>query len=711
MSENKGGGEPDKNNENNNNNGPSFQNKLIWLIIIFVPLALIMFGSGGNQKPESELSQFQLEKLIADDKVESVEFLPEKGFSNWMTARVKLKPGHGVVDEIKPIKESIYDVIHIDYIGLKKLLDEKGIKNQVIRPKEETMKEIIGMLLPLLVIVFIIYFLFSRQLRNAGKGAMQFGKSKAKLMSPSNEKVTFADVAGIEEARSEVEEIVDFLKAPDKYRNLGGRLPKGCLMVGPPGTGKTLLARAIAGEAEVPFYSMSGSDFVEMFVGVGASRVRDMFDQAKKNQPCILFIDEIDAVGRARNASMGGGGGHDEREQTLNALLVEMDGFENQHGVIILAATNRPDILDPALLRPGRFDRRIVVDLPDLEGRLQILKVHARKVKMASSVELSSVAKGTAGFSGADLANLINEAALLAAGQDKKAVNIEDLEEARDKVRWGKERKSRKMSEKEQRLTAYHEAGHTLVGLYCEHATPLHKVTIMPRGNAYLGATMYLPENDQYTQSKSELLDAICVSIGGRLAEEIEFGEITNGAASDIKHATSVARRMVRDWGMSDEMGFMKYSHDENDGGYQFQNEYSETTGNMIDAEVRGIIDEQFARAKKILIDHRDQLTLLSETLLKKETMTAYEVKKLLGFEVNEDDEDMTEASSKGSTDSEEEKSEDGESASETSKTEEKESTDKEEASEEKAEAKSEDDSESEEKDSESSEEEKSEDK
>ena len=647
MSDNNSGNEPDKNNENNNN-GPSFQNKLIWLIIIFVPIALIMFGSGGSQKSDSILSQFQLQKLIEDEKVESVEFLPEKGFSNWMTARVKLKPGHGIDEQkIKPVKELTWDVVQIDSIGLKNLLDEKGIPSTVVRPKEETMKEIIGMLLPLLVIVFIIYFLFSRQLRNAGKGAMQFGKSKAKLMSPSNEKVTFADVAGIEEARSEVEEIVDFLKAPDKYRNLGGRLPKGCLMVGPPGTGKTLLARAIAGEAEVPFYSMSGSDFVEMFVGVGASRVRDMFDQAKKNQPCILFIDEIDAVGRARNASMGGGGGHDEREQTLNALLVEMDGFENQHGVIILAATNRPDILDPALLRPGRFDRRIVVDLPDLEGRLQILKVHARKVKMASSVELASVAKGTAGFSGADLANLINEAALLAAGQDKKAVNIEDLEEARDKVRWGKERKSRKMSEKEQRLTAYHEAGHTLVGLYCENATPLHKVTIMPRGNAYLGATMYLPENDQYTQSRSELLDAICVSIGGRLAEEIEFGEITNGAASDIKHATSVARRMVRDWGMSEEMGFMKYSHDENDGGYQFQNEYSETTGNKIDDQVRSIIDEQFERAKKILIDHRDQLTLLSETLLKKETMTAVEVKKLLGFEVNEEDEDMSDSSSK----------------------------------------------------------------
>ena len=648
MSDNNGGNEPNKNGENNSPNGPSFQNKLIWLIIIFVPIALIMFGSGNTVNDDTVLSQYQLEKLIDDDKVESVQFLPEKGYYNYMIARVKLKAGHGVDKKIRPFKDSTYDVILIDHESFKKKLDEKNIPSQVLKPKEETMKEIIGMLLPLLVIVFIIYFLFSRQLRNAGKGAMQFGKSKAKLMSPSNEKVTFADVAGIEEARSEVEEIVDFLKDPDKYRNLGGRLPKGCLMVGPPGTGKTLLARAIAGEAEVPFYSMSGSDFVEMFVGVGASRVRDMFDQAKKNQPCILFIDEIDAVGRARNASIGGGGGHDEREQTLNALLVEMDGFENQHGVIILAATNRPDILDPALLRPGRFDRRIVVDLPDLEGRLQILKVHARKVKMASSVELSAIAKGTAGFSGADLANLINEAALLAAGQNKKAITEEDLEEARDKVRWGK------MSEKEQRLTAYHEAGHTLVGLYCEHATPLHKVTIMPRGNAYLGATMYLPENDSYTQSRSELVDAICVSMGGRMAEEIEFGEITNGAASDIKHATSIARHMVRDWGMSDEMGFVKYSHDDKES-YQFQNEYSETTGKRIDEEVRRIVDEQFERARKILTDHRDQLTLLSETLLKKETMTAYEVKKLLGFEVEEDEDDSIVKADKEKSDEAEE--------------------------------------------------------
>ena len=620
------------------NNGPSFPNKLIWIIIILVPLLLLMFESK-EADVKSHIDQTVFENLIKTGKVSKVTIYHEKGLTSYATAKAEVSADVKGEDFPEPKNgKKVLVVTLVDLPGVKNLCNENGVTFTSVPPSEETMKEVLGMILPLLVIVFIIYFLFSRQLKNAGRGAMQFGKSRAKLMSPSSEKVTFADVAGIEEARSEVEEIVDFLKDPEKYRNLGGRLPKGCLMVGPPGTGKTLLARAIAGEAKVPFYSMSGSDFVEMFVGVGASRVRDMFDQAKKNQPCILFIDEIDAVGRARNASVGGGGGHDEREQTLNALLVEMDGFENQHGVIILAATNRADVLDPALLRPGRFDRRIVVDLPDLEGRLQILKVHARRVKMAASVDLRAVAKGTAGFAGADLANVINEAALLAAGVGKKAITNDDLEEARDKVRWGKERKSRKMSEKEQRLTAYHEAGHTLVGLYCEHATPLHKVTITPRGNAYLGATMYLPDKDSYTQSRSELLDSIAVSMGGRIAEEIEFGEITNGAASDIKSATSIARRMVRDWGMSDDMGFIQYSHDEHQQQYQFTNEYSETTGQQLDEEVRKIIDEQFDRAKKILIDNREQLTLLSETLLKKETMSAVEVRELLGLEVESSD-------------------------------------------------------------------------
>ncbi|MCM8535227.1 MAG: ATP-dependent zinc metalloprotease FtsH [Lentisphaeraceae bacterium] len=638
----------ENNNDNNktpkdgggeDNTPPSFPNKLIWLIIIILPISLLIF-SEKKSAVENNLDQTVFEQYLKEGKVSKVTVVHEKGYATSFTAKVELVPGVTGIQLPEAIKDKpgplVLTVNIIDLPGVKNLCTEKNVPFISLPPKEETMKEVLGMILPLLVIVFIIYFLFSRQLKNAGRGAMQFGKSKAKLMSPSSEKVTFADVAGIEEARSEVEEIVDFLKDPEKYRNLGGRLPKGCLMVGPPGTGKTLLARAIAGEAKVPFYSMSGSDFVEMFVGVGASRVRDMFEQAKKSQPCILFIDEIDAVGRARNASAGGGGGHDEREQTLNALLVEMDGFENQHGVIILAATNRADVLDPALLRPGRFDRRIVVDLPDVEGRLQILKVHARKVKMAASVDLRSVAKGTAGFAGADLANVINEAALLAAGAGKKAITSDDLEEARDKVRWGKERKSRKMSEKEQRLTAYHEAGHTLVGLYCEHATPLHKVTIMPRGNAYLGATMYLPDKDQYTQSRSELLDSIAVAMGGRIAEELEFGEITNGASSDIKSATAIARHMVRDWGMSDRVGFIQYSHDEQQQQYQFTNEYSDTTGRMLDEEVRKIIDEEFERAKQILVDNRDQLTLLSETLLKKETMSAVEVKKLLGMKIEE---------------------------------------------------------------------------
>ena len=658
MSDDKNGKEPENSEENNN--GPSLQNKLIWLVIITIPLFFWLMSNDASSKDEGFPQSLFLE-YVAKDQVLEAEIRPEKGFTTYFIVNFTLKPGVIEPEGRKAIKgkQLNYNVTVVDVSGVRKTLDDNGVNYTVKKPQEETMKEVIGMLLPLLVIVFIIYFLFSRQLRSAGKGAMQFGKSRAKLMTASSEKVTFADVAGIEEARSEVEEIVDFLREPDKYRNLGGRLPKGCLMVGPPGTGKTLLARAIAGEAEVPFYSMSGSDFVEMFVGVGASRVRDMFDQAKKNQPCILFIDEIDAVGRARFSGVGGGGGgggHDEREQTLNALLVEMDGFENQHGVIILAATNRADVLDPALLRPGRFDRRIVVDLPDLEGRLQILNVHGRKVKMAAAVDMKAVAKGTPGFSGADLANVINEAALLAAGGGKKAIDTDDLEEARDKVRWGKERKSRKMSEKELRKTAYHEAGHTLVGLYCEHSMPLHKVTIMPRGNAYLGATMYLPNDDKYTQTRSELIDTITVTMGGRLAEEIEFGEITNGAASDIKHATQVARHMIRDWGMSDEMSFIQYSHDESKGGYQFQNEYSVETGNKLDEEVRKLIDGQFARAKKILLDHRDQLTLLSETLLKKETMSAYEVKTLLGFEVDENDFLTTDESAKKLKDKSEEK-------------------------------------------------------
>ena len=444
MSENQGDQEPGKNGDDNN--GPSIVSKLVWVLIAVVSIA-ILFNMGNNTEAKADLTITRFKELVAEGKVALVKIFPPAGIAASYPGKVTLAEGAEkdledapkanekgkVVYSITVISETVPDI--------EKLCAEHGVKYDAVEPEDGTLGEIFRILLiPLLIIVFL-YFLFSRQMRGAGKGAMSFGKSRAKLKTASSEKVTFDDVAGINEARSEVEEIVDFLKTPEKYRNLGGRLPKGCLMVGPPGTGKTLLARAIAGEADVPFYSMSGSDFVEMFVGVGASRVRDMFEQAKKNQPCILFIDEIDAVGRTRfNSSGGGGGGHDEREQTLNALLVEMDGFENQQNVIILAATNRADVLDPALLRPGRFDRRIVVDLPDVEGRKQILAVHSKKVKMAASVVMDTIAKGTAGFSGADLANVINEAALLAAGLNKKAVDLDDLEEARDKVRWGIDR-------------------------------------------------------------------------------------------------------------------------------------------------------------------------------------------------------------------------------------------------------------------------------
>ena len=386
---------------------------------------------------------------------------------------------------------------------------------------------------------------------------MSFGKSRARLLSRDKNKVTFKDVAGMQEAKEEVEEIIEFLKDPKKFQRLGGRIPKGVLMVGPPGTGKTLLAKAIAGEADVPFFSISGSDFVEMFVGVGASRVRDMFEQGKKNAPCIIFIDEIDAVGRSRFSGIGGG--HDEREQTLNALLVEMDGFDTQEGVIIMAATNRPDVLDTALLRPGRFDRQIVIDMPDLNGREEILKVHARDVKLAKDVDFKVIARGTPGFSGADLANLINEAALLAARNDKKGVGMEEMEEARDKVRWGRERRSRVMDEKDKKITAYHEAGHALVMCKLEFTEPLHKVTIIPRG-MYLGATFSLPEKDKYHESKKQLLDEIAGIMGGRIAEELIFGDYTSGAAGDIKQATHIARKMVTEWGMSEKIGMVNVS-------------------------------------------------------------------------------------------------------------------------------------------------------
>ncbi|HUJ72652.1 MAG TPA: ATP-dependent zinc metalloprotease FtsH [Verrucomicrobiae bacterium] len=484
---------------------------------------------------------------------------------------------------------------------------------------------------PIVLFIVLLYFIFVRQIKLAGKGAMSFGKSRARMLSRDKNKVTFKEVAGMQEAKEEVEEIIQFLKDPKKFQRLGGRIPKGVLMVGPPGTGKTLLAKAIAGEADVPFFSISGSDFVEMFVGVGASRVRDMFEQGKKNAPCLIFIDEIDAVGRSRFSGIGGG--HDEREQTLNALLVEMDGFDTQEGVIIIAATNRPDVLDAALLRPGRFDRQIVIDMPDLVGREEILKVHARAVKLSKDVDFKVIARGTPGFSGADLANLINEAALLAARNDKKGVGMEELEEARDKVRWGRERRSRVMDEKDKKVTAYHEAGHALVMYKLDFTEPLHKVTIIPRG-MYLGATFSLPVKDKFHESKKQLLDEVAGIMGGRIAEELIFGDCTSGASGDIKQATHIARKMVTEWGMSEKIGMVNVSEHEEHmflGRDLFKGrEVSEQTARDIDGEVRRIIDAAYARAKEILDTHKERLIALAEALLEYETLDGAEIEEII---------------------------------------------------------------------------------
>ena len=487
--------------------------------------------------------------------------------------------------------------------------------------------------LPIFFLLILLYFLFRHQLKAAGKGAMGFGKSKAKLMTMDKGKVTFKDVAGIEEAKDEVWEIVEYLRDPKKFQRLGGRIPKGVLMVGAPGTGKTLLARAIAGEADVPFFSISGSDFVEMFVGVGASRVRDMFEQGKKNAPCLIFIDEIDAVGRHRGHGMGGG--HDEREQTLNALLVEMDGFDTQEGVIIIAATNRPDVLDPALLRPGRFDRQITVSLPDVNGREEILNVHAKKVKLAEGVSLVTLARGTPGYSGAELANVINEAALLAARKGLKAITLAELEEARDKVRWGKERRSLALSEDEKQLTAYHEAGHALLGMLVKDTDPVHKVTIIPRGPA-LGVTMYLPEADKHSYKKQYLLDRLILIMGGRVAEELVFGDVTNGAAGDIRQASEIARQMVCNWGMSEDLGMVEYGQGQGEvflaRDISTPRNYSESTAQKIDDEVKQFTDNAYKEATRLLTGSRDKLETIAQALLQYETLDGVHVREIMEF-------------------------------------------------------------------------------
>ncbi len=516
-----------------------------------------------------------------------------------------------------------------------KLMDDLLSHNVEVVGKQPEQQSIWTQLLvasfPILVIIAVFMF-FMRQMQGGGggKGPMAFGKSKARLMSEDQIKTTFADVAGVDEAKEDVKEIVDFLRDPSKFQRLGGRIPKGVLMVGSPGTGKTLLAKAIAGEAKVPFFSISGSDFVEMFVGVGASRVRDMFEQAKKQSPCIIFIDEIDAVGRHRGAGLGGG--HDEREQTLNQLLVEMDGFEGNEGVIVIAATNRPDVLDPALLRPGRFDRQVVVGLPDIIGREQILKVHMRKVPLADNVEPGVIARGTPGFSGADLANLVNEAALFAARRNQRLVSMEELELAKDKIMMGSERKSMVMSEKEKRNTAYHEAGHAIVGRLMPEHDPVYKVSIIPRGRA-LGVTMFLPEEDRYSHSKRYLISQICSLFGGRIAEELTLGHegVTTGASNDIKRATELARSMVTKWGLSEKLGPLMYDEESEEvflgrsAGHSAR-VYSPETAQRIDEEVRTIIDDCYDRAKQLLVDHMDKLHKMAEALMKYETIDSDQI-------------------------------------------------------------------------------------
>jgi cell division protease FtsH len=503
------------------------------------------------------------------------------------------------------------------------------------RPKEPNfLMQLLLQLAPaLLLILVFVYMLRQMQGSAGGRGAMSFGKSRARLLGEDQVNVTFADVAGVDEAKQEVGEIVDFLKDPSKFQKLGGKIPKGVLMVGSPGTGKTLLARAIAGEAKVPFFTISGSDFVEMFVGVGASRVRDMFEQAKKHAPCIIFIDEIDAVGRHRGAGLGGG--HDEREQTLNQLLVEMDGFEGNEGIIVIAATNRPDVLDPALLRPGRFDRQVVVPLPDVRGREQILRVHMRKVPLADDVKPAYIARGTPGFSGADLANLVNEAALFAARANKRIVSMDEFERAKDKIYMGAERRSMVMSDQEKKMTAYHEAGHAIVGFIVPEHDPVYKVTIIPRGRA-LGLTWYLPEGDRYSTSKRRLESKISSAFGGRVAEELIFGAdgITTGASSDIEHATDLARSMVTKWGLSERLGPLSYSEEDGEvflGRQVTQHkQVSDETAHVIDEEIRRVIDVNYKRAKEILESNLDKLHIMADALVKYETIDETQIKDIM---------------------------------------------------------------------------------
>ncbi len=578
----------------------------LWVVLIVLFIAFYQIFSGKTEVPKP-ITYSGFQKMVAEKKITAVTI---KG--DVFTGTLADSNERFTVNGPKPDSQ------------LLKELRDANVDVTIDRPEENSMwVNIFVQWLPI-VFLFLFFIFFMRQLQGSGGKAMTFGKSKAKLLSESHNKITFADVAGIEECKEELEEIIAFLKDPKKFTKLGGRIPKGVLMMGSPGTGKTLLAKAVAGEAGVPFFSISGSDFVEMFVGVGASRVRDLFEQGKKNAPCIIFIDEIDAVGRHRGAGLGGG--HDEREQTLNQLLVEMDGFESNEGVIIIAATNRPDVLDPALQRPGRFDRRIVVPRPDLKGRLGILKVHTRRVPLAEEVDLDVIARGTPGMTGADLENLVNEAALFAARANRERVTKADFDQSRDKVIMGPERRSMIMSEEEKRNTAVHEAGHALVGKLLPGCDPVHKVTIIPRGQA-LGLTWSLPVEDQLNRYKKELMDDLCMMLGGRIAEELVFGELSAGASNDIERVTSLARAMVTRWGMSEKMGPLTFGSRD---GEVFlgrdlgsRPDYSEDTARQIDTEVRGIVMGSYERAKKLLHENLDTLKRIADALMEYETIDA----------------------------------------------------------------------------------------
>ena len=592
---------------------------VVFWVAMIVLVALVWNFSSRFQRNESMFSFSEFVSMVDSGQV----------------ARVKITGNE--LTGLTQAKEPFRTYIPFQYEGLVNRLIEKKVIVEAREPTASPWAALLFSWAPILLLIgFWIFFM--RQVQSGGNKALSFGKSKAKLTTSAQKKVTFRDVAGAEEAKSELQEIIEFLKEPQKFQKLGGRIPKGVLLMGPPGTGKTLLARAVAGEANVPFFSISGSDFVEMFVGVGASRVRDLFEQGKKNAPCIIFIDEIDAVGRHRGAGLGGG--HDEREQTLNQLLVEMDGFESNEGVILMAATNRPDVLDPALLRPGRFDRRVIVNRPDVRGREGILAVHTRKIPMSDDVDIKILARGTVGFTGADLANLVNEAALNAARDGKKLVSMYHFEYAKDKVLMGAERRSMIVTEDEKKVTAIHEAGHALLGLLLPHADPLHKVTIVPRGMA-LGLTMSLPTDEKHNYSKNYLVDQIGILLGGRIAEEITTGDITTGAGNDLERATDLARRMVCEWGMSESMGPLTFGKKEEQIflGREIaqRSTYSEDTALKIDAEVKQIVGNQYQRCTLLLTENKQKLTNIADALLAREVLDADQVRRIVNGHPLED--------------------------------------------------------------------------